>query len=207
MGLLDRVGRLIRANINDLAEKAENPEKLLKQLLLDMENQHMQLKTQVAIAVADLHVLDKKRAESAAGQAEWVRKAQLALGKDDEKLARTVLERSLGYETAVQNFSQQIDDQSHQVETLKSALTQLQAKMAQTQAAAELLMARHRRSRSAQPLVQAGSGLQSKVSKSGGQEYRIGTILEDSDAARSEALDRAERVEQLLAALRAKDAR
>src|SRR4051794_10444470 len=176
MGLLDRVGRLIRANINDLAEKAENPEKLLKQLLLDMENQHMQLKTQVAIAVADLHVLEKKRAESAAAQAEWVRKAQLALGKDDEKLARTELERSLRYETAVQHFSQQINDQSHQVETLKSALTQLQAKMAQTQAAAELLMARHR-SRSAQPLVQAGSGLQSKVSKSGGQAYRIGTIL------------------------------
>ncbi len=63
MALLDRVSRLIRANLNDLVDKAENPEKLLKQLLLDMENQRMQVKTQVAIAIADWHVLEKKKAE------------------------------------------------------------------------------------------------------------------------------------------------
>ena len=59
MALLDRVSRLVRANLNDLVDKAENPEKLLKQLLLDMENQRMQVKTQVAIAIAHWHVLDK----------------------------------------------------------------------------------------------------------------------------------------------------
>jgi phage shock protein A len=63
MALLERVGTLLRANINDLIEKAEDPEKLLKQLVLDMENQLMQVKTQVAIAIADQHVLDKKRKE------------------------------------------------------------------------------------------------------------------------------------------------
>ncbi len=63
MALLERVGTLLRANLNDLIEKAEDPEKLLKQLILDMENQLMQVKTQVAIAIADQHVLDKKRKE------------------------------------------------------------------------------------------------------------------------------------------------
>jgi phage shock protein A len=65
MALLDRVSRLIRANLNDLVDKAENPEKLLKQLLLDMENQRMQVKTQVAIASPIWHVLEKKKAENA----------------------------------------------------------------------------------------------------------------------------------------------
>ena len=60
MALLERVGTLLRANINDLIEKAEDPEKIAKQLVLDMENQLLQLKTQVAIAIADQHLLQKK---------------------------------------------------------------------------------------------------------------------------------------------------
>ena len=63
MSLLERVGTLLRANINDLIEKAEDPEKLAKQLVLDMENQLLQVKTQVAIAIADQHLLQKKLTE------------------------------------------------------------------------------------------------------------------------------------------------
>src|SRR5580698_10496892 len=79
MALLERVGTLLRANLNDLIEKAEDPEKLLKQLILDMENQLMQVKTQVAIAIADQHVLDKKRKEHEDAVVEWKRKAELAV--------------------------------------------------------------------------------------------------------------------------------
>ena len=63
MSLLDRVSTVLRANLNDLVEKAEDPEKLLKQIVLDMENQLLQVKTQVAIAIADQHLLEKKRKE------------------------------------------------------------------------------------------------------------------------------------------------
>ena len=63
MALLERVSTLLRANLNDLVEKAEDPERLLKQIVLDMENQLLQVKTQVAIAIADQHLLEKKRAE------------------------------------------------------------------------------------------------------------------------------------------------
>ena len=54
MALLDRVATLVRANLNDLIDRAEDPEKMLKQVILDMENQFLQVKTQVAIALADL---------------------------------------------------------------------------------------------------------------------------------------------------------
>ena len=63
MSLLERVGTLLRANLNDLVEKAEDPERMLKQIVLDMENQLLQVKTQVAIAIADQHLLEKKRGE------------------------------------------------------------------------------------------------------------------------------------------------
>ena len=71
MALLERVSTLLRANLNDLIDKAEDPEKLLRQLVLDMENQLMQVKTQVAIAIADQHLLEKKRKEHMDSAAEW----------------------------------------------------------------------------------------------------------------------------------------
>ena len=82
MALLDRVATLVRANLNDLVDRAENPEKMLKQVILDMENQFIQVKTQVAIALADLHLLEKKKKENADKHAEWMRKAELAVGQE-----------------------------------------------------------------------------------------------------------------------------
>jgi phage shock protein A len=147
MPLLDRVTTLIKANLNDLVDKAEDPEKLLKQLLLDMQNQFMQVKTQVAIAIADQHLLEKKQRENLEAQKDWMRKAELAVHKNEEDLARIALERSLTYETAAANFAQQIEDQSHQVQILRDALHRLEQKMTETKAKSELLIAQHRRAR------------------------------------------------------------
>ena len=110
MALLERVATLIKANLNDLIDKAEDPEKLLKQLLLDMQNQFLQVKTQVAIAIADQHLLDKKRHENIQSQQDWIRKAEIAVAKNQEDLARTALERSLIFENAAKNFAEQHDD-------------------------------------------------------------------------------------------------
>ena len=147
MALLDRVATLIRANLNDLVEKAENPEKLLKQLLLDMQNQFLQVKTQVAISIAHQHLLEKQQRENFAAQQEWVRKAELAVEKGEEQLARIALERSLTYENAGRNFAQQLEDQSDQVHTLRDALHRLEQKMAETKARTDVLIAQHRRAR------------------------------------------------------------
>jgi phage shock protein A len=154
MPLLDRVTTLIRANLNDLVDKAEDPEKLLKQLQLDMQNQFMQVKTQVAIAIADQHLLEKKQKENLDAQQEWLRKAELAVQKNQEDLARVALERSLTYENAAKNFAQQIEDQSHQVQSLRDALHRLEQKMTEARTKTELLIAQNRRARLA---VRAGS--------------------------------------------------
>jgi len=150
MPLLERVTTLVRANLNDLIEKAENPEKLLKQLLLDMQNQFMQVKTQVAMAIADQHLLEKKQKESLNSQREWLRKAELALVKQEDALTRSALERSLAYENAAHNFAQQVEEQSHQVQLLRDAMQRLEQKMTETKLKADLLIAQHRRSKLAQ---------------------------------------------------------
>ena len=146
MALLDRVSTLIRANLNDLIDRAENPEILIKQVLLDMENQLLQLKTQVAVSIADQHMLEKKQKENEAAASDWLRKAERAVDKQKDDLARAALERHRSCQQLSQNYQEQVTDQAAQVETLKSALRKLEQKLAEAKSKKEMLLARHRRS-------------------------------------------------------------
>ncbi len=147
MGLMDRVSTLIRANLNDLIDKAEHPEKMIKQLILDMENQLIQVKTQVAVAIADQHMLEQKEKENEDMAAEWMRKAELAVDKKQDDLARSALERHQSYLRLSESFKEQVGDQAAQVEELKTALRKLEQKLSEAHAKSQLLIAQHRRAR------------------------------------------------------------
>ncbi len=149
MALLERVSLLLRANLNDLLAKAEDPEKLARQLVLDMENQLLQVKTQVAIATADQYALLKKKNEQEELKAQWLHKAELAVTKRQDDLARSALERSLSHQTMAEGFERQHADQSAEADMLRSTYTRLQQKLAETQVQVELLAAQHRRNRAA----------------------------------------------------------
>lgn len=160
MPLLERVGTLLRSNLNDLIERAEDPEKLCKQLVLDMENQLMQVKTQVAMAIADQHLLGKKHKEHADAVSEWRRKAELAVEKQKDDLARAALERSLQNEQLTAGFAQQLEDQAAETELLRSAYQRLERKLVETRSACEMLIAQSRRARATGKANAArGSGL------------------------------------------------
>ncbi|HUA00297.1 MAG TPA: PspA/IM30 family protein [Candidatus Aquilonibacter sp.] len=145
MGLLERVGTLIRANLNDMIDRAEDPEKMIKQVILDMENQYMQVKTQVAVSIADLHILEKRLRENDDAARDWMRKAELAVDKQQDDLARSALDRFQVAQRISQSFREQVDDQRVQVETLKTALQKLNAKLDEAKSKRDLLIARHRR--------------------------------------------------------------
>jgi phage shock protein A len=147
MALLDRVSTLLRANLNDLVEKAEDPERMLKQVVLDMENQLLQVKTQVAIAIADQHLLDKKRSEHEAQAVDWRKKAELAVIKGQDDLARAALERALSHDQLAAGFTLQAEDQRHEADSLRQALRKLEQKLNETRAHCEMLVAEHRRAK------------------------------------------------------------
>jgi phage shock protein A len=147
MSLLDRVTTLLRANLNDLVEKAEDPERLLKQIVLDMENQLLQVKTQVAIAIADEHLLAKKRTEHEQQAAEWRRKAEVAVQKGNDNLARAALERALSHDQLMAGFAAQAEDQKAEADNLRQALRKLDQKLSETRAHCEMLVAEHRRAK------------------------------------------------------------
>jgi phage shock protein A len=216
MALLERVRTLIRANLNDLIDKAEDPEKMLKQLILDMENQLMQVKTQVAVSIADQHMLEKKRQESAEKAAEWMHKAELAVDKKQDDLARAALERHQGYVQMAESFQEQVADQKVQVENLKTALNKLEQKLTEARAKGDLLIAQQRRSRASLRASQARMSmgdtskaaafdrLQDRVLQSEAVSEAHAELAEDSLEERLQSLDREDRINQLLADLKAR---
>jgi phage shock protein A len=146
MGLLERVSTLIRANLNDMVDRAEDPEKMIKQVILDMENQYLQVKTQVAVSIADQHMLEKKMRENEDSAKDLMRKAEIAVDKTQDDLARAALDRFQTAQRLAQSYREQVDDQKAQVDSLKGALVKLEQKLDEAKAKRDLLLARHRRS-------------------------------------------------------------
>ena len=216
MALLERVSTLVRANLNDLIDKAEEPEKMIKQVILDMHNQLLQVKTQVAIAIADQHLLEKKKNENDEKTKEWMRKAELSVDKKQDDLARAALLRVESYRDLSANFAQQLDDQKAQVENLKSALRNLDQKLAEANAKADLLIAQHRRARAASKATDARSGMSAnsksatfdRMKRKVDREEAIGEakvqLVADNVEDRIAALEKEDRIEQLLAELKTK---
>ena len=217
MALLERVSTLVRANLNDLIDKAEHPEKMIKQVILDMQNQLLQVKTQVAIAIADQHLLEKKQKENEDKVAEWMRKAELSVDKKQDDLARASLQRVESYRDLSENFTQQVSDQKAQVENLKTALRQLEQKLAEAQGKADLLIAQHRRARavgkatdaqfvlgnSAKPAA-AFDRMKRKVAHAEAVSDAKAEIVGANIEERLAALEKEDRIEQLLAELKTK---
>jgi len=215
MALMERVSALIRANLNDLIDKAEDPEKMLKQVILDMENQMMQVKTQVAIAIADEHLLAKKQKENETKIGEWMRKAELAVDKGDDELARAALERTETLRRMGEALDEQVTDQRTQTESLRTALRKLEHKLAEARHRSDLLIAQHRRSRAVRRAAEAQISI-------GGDKHtqtadRLRRRIEHEDARstatvimaesvddRFEALERNDRIERLLAEMKSR---
>jgi phage shock protein A len=216
MRLLERVSTLIRANLNDMIDRAEDPEKLIKQVMLDMENQYLQVKTQVAVSIADQHMLEKKLRENEDAGSDWMRKAELAVDKSQDELARAALDRFQTSAKLALSYREQVEDQRAQVETLKNTLIKLEQKLEEAKSKRDLLLARQRRSIALTKAAraQAGLGDQSKSTAFDRLGDRVNLtesvasaeveLLNDDTAERLTRLDRDTEVDRLLEDLKSK---
>ena len=214
MALLERVSALIRANLNDLIDRAEDPQKMLKQVTLDMQNQLIQVKTQVAIAIADEHLLRKKQQENMEKHTEWMRKAEVAVDKKQDDLARAAIDRAVGYRKLADDFLEEITHQKEQVENLKTALQKLEQKLSEAYAKSELLLSKHRRSRALSKASQARMAvtdagklgtfdrMKAKVQGEEAMSHALAEMAGDSVEDKLNALGKDDEVEKVLAQLK-----
>lgn len=161
MGLFSRLGTLIRSNINELINKAEDPEKMLNQVLVDMKAQLVEAKKQVAVAIADEKRVKKQYEQEAAKAAEWERKAMLAVKAGDDNLARAALARKQEHDEVAETLRQQWEAQKQSVEQLKAALRGLDNKIEEAKRKRNILVSRQKRAEAQRTINETLSNINS----------------------------------------------
>jgi phage shock protein A len=159
MGIFSRLAQLIKSNINDLISKSEDPEKMLNQVVLDMNNQLVEAKKQVAASIADEKRLAKQAEQELANSAEWERRAMMALRAGNEELAKEALNRKKEHDQLAQTFKDQWQKQKDAVEKLKLALRMLNDKIEEAKRKKNVLIARKKRAEAQKAIQETMSGL------------------------------------------------
>ena len=142
MGIFDRVSRVVRANVNDMINKAEDPEKVLEQAIIDMQQDLVKLRQAVVQTMATQKRTEQQYNNNLAEVNKWQQRAQLALSKGDENLAKEALVRKKSYNDTANVLKQQLDQQSAQTEQLKRNLIALESKISEAKTKKDMLKAR-----------------------------------------------------------------
>jgi phage shock protein A len=159
MGLFSRLGTLIKSNINDMISKAEDPEKMLNQVLVDMKQQLIEAKKQVAVSIADEKRLKKQYEDEEQKAKDWERKAMMAVRANDDTLAREALARKGEHDESSAVLQKQWTLQRDAVEKLKDSLRALNNKIEEAKRKKNILIARKKRAEAQKTIHDTMSGL------------------------------------------------
>ncbi len=159
MGIFGRFRRMIKSNLNDMISKSENPEKMLSQVIVDMNQQLIESKKSVASSIADEKRLERQMRNNQSLAREWEEKAKLAVKAGKDELAKEALLRKQGFDNLYNQYKPQWDVQHEAVEKLKTALRQLQQKIEEAQRKKNLLIARSKRASAQKKIQETVSGL------------------------------------------------
>ncbi|MEH2240115.1 PspA/IM30 family protein [Nostoc sp.] len=182
MGLFDRIKRVVSSNLNDLVNKAEDPEKMLEQAILEMQEDLVQLRQGVAQTIAAQKRSEKQYNDAQNEINKWQRNAQLALQKGDENLARQALERKKTYTDTSTALKASLDTQSTQVETLKRNLIQLESKISEAKTKKEMLKARITTAKAQEQLQGMVRGMNTSSAMSAFERMEEKVLIQESRA-------------------------
>jgi phage shock protein A len=220
MGIMDRVATVVKSNLNYLINKAEDPEKMLDQILVQMRQQLLEAKREVAVAIADEKRLGMQLEAELEQVQEWQRRATMAVQKGEDDLAREALRRKADHEQIAIGYKKQWDAQRASTENLKNALRALSQKIEEAGRKKNLLVARQKRAEAQKHIHEVMTGLTdtSAFESFDRMASRVEQIEAQADAAveisqdlsgdtmeqRFRALESSTDVEQELHALKAK---
>jgi phage shock protein A len=162
MGIFTKLSTLIRSNINDAIAKAENPEKMLNQVLLDMREQLAKAKQEVAIAIADERKLRAQLEEEQRLAGDWEHRAMLAIRETRDDLAKQALIRQQEHTHRAMALEETWHKQNEETERLKDALRQLNEKIEEAKRKKNLLIAKQKRAQAQKRIHETMAGLSDK---------------------------------------------
>jgi phage shock protein A len=159
MGIWARLSTLMKSNINALISKAEDPEKILNQLIVDMKEQFLEARKQVAVTIADEKRLKQQLDQELEKAQEWEKKAMIAVKAGRDDLAAQALARKAEHDKLAEDWQQQWMLQKQAADQLRDALTALNAKIQEASRKKNLLIARAKRAEAQQKIQDTLSGI------------------------------------------------
>ena len=185
MGFFSRLATVIKSNLNELISSAEDPEKMLDQILVDMRQQLIEAKKQLAVAIADEKKLERQYRNAQSESDEWEKKAMLAVRAGDDELAKEALRRQKEHLGLTEQFKEQWQRQAHAVSQLKDALRALSNKIDEAGRKKAVLLARKRRAEAMKSIQNTMSGLSdnSAFEAFDRMEQKIGQAEAEAEAA------------------------
>jgi len=159
VGILNRITTISKANINAILDHAEDPEKMLDQLIRDMRDGITEARTEVAKMIADEKEIEANAQRSQQLADDWQHKAELAIQKGSEDLAREALRRKLDYANNAKVYMDQLAAQHQATEKAKADLHELEEKYDSAVRNREVLLARHRRAKAQQQIAKTTAAL------------------------------------------------
>ena len=159
MGIFSKLSTVIKSNINDLINRAENPEKMLNQIILDMRDQLAKAKREVAAAIADERKLRGQLDDEVKQSREWEKRAMLAVKQGRDDLAKQALVRQQEHAERASALDQTWRAQSAETEKLKGSLRQLNEKIEEAKRKRNLLIAKQKRAQAQRRIHETMSGL------------------------------------------------
>ena len=164
MGIWNRLSTMVRSNLNDLIARAENPEKMLNQIIDDMRSQLAQAKQEVAVAIADERKLRRQVQDERDQGADWERRAKLAIREGRDDLARQALLRSQEHGEHAGTLEEQWRGHASETDKLKTSLRQLNDKIEEAKRKRNLLIAKQKRAQAQKRIHETMVGLSDRSS-------------------------------------------
>jgi len=159
MNIFNKLSTLIRSNINEMIARAENPEKMLNQIIMDMREQLTKAKQEVAIAIAEERKLKAQAEEEGRQSQEWERRAMLAVQNEKDDLARQALIRQEEYAGRAHSLFETWQRHAEETERLKDSLRQLSLKIEEARRKKNLLIAKQKRAQAQKRIHETMAGL------------------------------------------------
>ncbi|MEW5819851.1 MAG: PspA/IM30 family protein [Cyanobacteriota bacterium] len=159
MGIIERIISVIKSNLNHLISRAEDPEKMLNQMMIDMKEQLMNAKKQVATSIADEKRLKSQLEKEIEQSQHWEKRAMQAVEAGNDELAREALARKAEHDNNTQQFRDQWEGQKQSVDKLKDSLRLLNKKIEEAKRKKNLLVAKAKRAEAQKKIHDTMSGL------------------------------------------------
>ena len=218
MGIFSRISDILRANINDMLDKAEDPEKLVKQIIVDMQKELTKSTQALGKAVASERSIEKKYRDACAVSHQWEQRAKAALKSGDAELAKKALASKVKADEEVANYREMYETISNQTEAIRSQVEVLKSKLQEAKSREQMLIARSQMADTTKQLAQTIGGIdttsgfdklsrmEEKIERKEAEAAAFSEILgagKTEEVATFEELERSDRVDEELERLMA----